>query len=407
MPVRIPDVPQAPPTQPGLPRASLAAAAAPGRAMGALAEGIASVGKPFAEIAERIQSVENATHESEIRQQFAKGYSDLTVRLTKEPDPVKHLELYDQWLSGAKSILDDPNLSPQSRDRMGLWFDEAASSGRIRTAEGAASLGLQRGRLAAENEVTFYRTQGRFDLADEAVDRAVAEGIILPEQGTKLKTHLAQEAEEDETKREISGDPWEWQEEHPLPGEGETQDTFDRRARYARQKQSQYALEANDSIMAQVYGETPPTLAQIDEQTEDLPEDIRATIRHNAQAAGSEKVRTAQSRPEYINSVSGRAARLISDLDPTGDSYQADYIKIDGMLRTLPPTANRSQLERDLKAVQDGRKNFHATLADEARSKLVRAFNKQRWGGFGEKLDVRPYIDAGLLQDETKLLNLG
>ena len=91
MAVRIPQVPGLGHTPLRNPHVSASAAAAPARALGSLASSIASVSKPFEEVAACIQGATNARQISETRNALDENRAQFLLEIEKEPDPQKRL----------------------------------------------------------------------------------------------------------------------------------------------------------------------------------------------------------------------------------------------------------------------------------------------------------------------------
>jgi hypothetical protein len=182
MPVRIPDIPGLQASQINAAPMSANAAGAPAAALGQLAESIASVSEPFARVALQIQGVENARRESEARQRWSTGYADLTLALSKEADPAKHLERMEAFLQQSRQQWDEGDLAPVSRARLTQDFDQFATGAKISTARNAAELAMKRGRMALDQEVGGHLRLGHTEEARESLFRMAPELGMTPEE---------------------------------------------------------------------------------------------------------------------------------------------------------------------------------------------------------------------------------
>ena len=142
--IRALEIPGLQGTQVNAPQVSPSAAAAPAAALGSVASAISGVSDTFAGIADRIQRTENARAESETRNTWMLGWSDIQLQLQKEPDPAQHIALTRDWLQQQRGTLD---ARPHRHDG---FFDV-----------GQSSRSPRRGRDAAERKKTPRRRRDR------------------------------------------------------------------------------------------------------------------------------------------------------------------------------------------------------------------------------------------------------
>lgn len=403
MPIRIPEVPQLAPVNPGMPRVDPRAAAMPAAALGDLAQGIASISRPFAEIAGRIQDAENARQLSEARTALDRARTDHFIRLQTITDPAEHLRLTDEFLQQSRGIIDRPDLAPAVRDRLVPWHDAWATDTRNNVAARAAEMSLSRARMAAENEAESHVTAGRYDDAI-AVYRAEADaGRIYPEAAAKAERQISETARRDSEMREVYDDPHAWRTGNPKPGEGEDISWWASKDRAARAAIAQQDFDAAERIFDGIEKGSVKSMADVEAATEDLADSTRRSIRRAAGNYLSEKLEAARNDPAFVNSVTGRAAREIAGLDPLAEDFTARAIDIAGMIRTLPAGAARDSLDADLRAVKSARRMEVKDLSDLAQQNLVEAFRSAQPAA----QKTQTFIDQGLLGARKKLRMMG
>lgn len=183
MPTRLVDVPGLTPTRINAPSPSAAAASAPAQGLGELAEGIASVSRPFAQISGQIQAAENSRQLSEVRTQLDTARTEHLIALESIQDPAAHLRLTDEFLQESRQIADRADFSPAVRDRLALDFDEWATETRNRVAANTANLAQKRAMQATQNELDAASATGN----EAAFNQALADNPFLtPEEKDEL-----------------------------------------------------------------------------------------------------------------------------------------------------------------------------------------------------------------------------
>jgi hypothetical protein len=204
--IRLPNTPSLSPTQINAPAADPAAVGASAQALGTLARGIAAVAEPFAEHANRIQSIENARMESEARQQWARGLADLQLDLANEFDPAARLSKTQTFLDSIGGSFDTMDVSPEVRARLASQFSEFATREEIRAAADAAKLAETRAAQAFQNEYRTALARNDTDGARAALD--TVSPFLSPEEQTSYAQEIDRTAALDVTSATVTLDPF-------------------------------------------------------------------------------------------------------------------------------------------------------------------------------------------------------
>lgn len=404
MPVRLPDVPGLSPTRINAPTPSIQAATAPARGLGELAQGIASISQPFAQISGQIQQAENSRQLSEVRTQLDTARTEHLIALESIQDPAAHLRLTDEFLQKSREIADRPDFSPVVRDRLTPYFDGWATDTRNRVAANAANLGQRRAMLATQNEIEAATQAG-----DEGrLNQALTDNpFILPEQADKIRTDFATQQQELATQQTIAEDPLGWLEENPAPDDPNAYgqwSAYNRQARAQARAQTAQVAENFDDLLASDRITSP-------EQIDELYGDQRPAVLETMKAALARKNDAAldlqrKSEP-YQNELAGMISERIKLYDPTGETFDADYVDISTRIAELNPGPLRTEYGKQLDALRDGRVKEIKTKSDAAFKQLDEAFEAQKFGAWMSGQSTASAIDAGLITDTAKLTAAG
>ena len=411
--IKIPYVPGLQGTQINAPAARFEAANAPNAALGGpIAAAIGGVGEYFQGVADQAQKMENARAESEARMQMDAGYSQLQIDLEKDPDPASRINKTRQYFEQSKGIADNPNLSPQARESLQRFHTEFAHKGMIRGAADAAQLSMKRAGLQLNNELDAAVLEGNESRAMEIVDRGVAAGVQLPEQGGAAKVRLQQTLKERAEQKDVIEDPKTWSENNPPdkvpPGTDPAR--YQQMQDFAKGQMRKKTYEGSANIMDGIVSGQITTEQQIDDLTEDLRptavEELKNGLRMRQADGYKEKVAS----PDYPAQVYGQLTIAIADFKPNADDADARIAMIDRMMRDLKPGFQKDALTKKFKNLESPEVTDDAKNYGEMVLKQVDELNKVGRFGKTEKpqdMTTKDIVDQGFLKDMDKLQRLG
>lgn len=393
------------------PQVSPTAAMAPANALGDVASAIGGVSDAFGEIAQRIQKTENARVESETRNSWMLGWTDLQIQLQKEPDPARHIALTRDWLQQQRGTLDQPGLAPVVRDSLRLQFDDFATRATIRSAEGAAQLTTKRATLALQNEITEAERTGNEAQLDRALVTGRQNGVILPEQEEKIRADFQHTKRRNDTLTEAATDPAGYLERYgDTPPEGiNALEHQDQLATARRALANETAITSGEILDGIITGNIT-TPEQVDELTPGMRPAARERLKQELAERATAESRAIRSTPGYQASTVAKVEEMLSDWTMEADGFDERFVEMDALVRSLPTgSAARAELTRRLDAARAEQVEVLETTADFHRQAL-RDMTQQ--GAFGDRTAVarRPVTDfvrSGLLKDPAKLEKTG
>lgn len=383
-----------------------AAAAAPARALGALAEGIASVSRPFAEIAGRIQEAENARQLSTARTQLDEARSQLFLDLQKEADPAAHLRRSDEFLQKQKAVVDDPQFAPAVRDRLTNYFDAWATDTRTRVAAQAAQLGTRRAALALENETLSAFESNDLGRFETAWDDAIAAGVRLPEEKDAAMARFWEKQQEDAITRSIHQDPAAFLAENAAMPEGEDPAKWMRRTELARTLLRRETAETLDDLEDAIASGQILDPDQIDAEAAHLRPSVRETLKAHLIRRNDARAEAIRKTPEEQDRIAGRIASMIDAYRPDGADFDSDYAEIKTAISDLENTPLADEYRSRLDALRDGKRREIDDVRKAAFAQLDATFEAEA-KALTKEQSVTAAIDHGLLTDSAKLAEIG
>ncbi|BCU77952.1 hypothetical protein llg_26670 [Luteolibacter sp. LG18] len=186
---------------------SAAAARAPGAALGELAEGIASLGKPFRKLAENVQEVKNAGDQSRVLNEWQDGAARVRAENAADPDPASRTRRMGEFLDGALAAVQSSELTPVVRQELELRHQDFAHRMRVDNAAAISRSVHQESvrSLATEMEnATRHRDRAGFDAA---MGRATAARLIDAEQQARLRAGYERTTARETLEERLMHDP--------------------------------------------------------------------------------------------------------------------------------------------------------------------------------------------------------
>jgi len=406
--IRALEIPGLQSTTVAAPEASPSVAAAPAAALGSIAQAIGSVGQTFEGIADRIQGAENARAESEARQTWLQGWGQLQAELTRDPDPASHIRRTQDFLSQQKGSIDAPDLAPIVRDRLRLQYDDFATRALNQTTANASQLAVTRARAAMENEIDASLRAGNLAGVERATDTAVANGVILPEQGQKIRSDAESTIVRNNYLNEAASDPAGFIERHGSePPAGLNAVEHQQILGTARASLARDTAATSDEILDGIVSGNITTPEQIEELTPNLRPAARASLKRHLADFENANVKALKATPAYQASAVAKVGEMLSSWTVDTDGYDEAYVEMSRIVRELPPGPVRDELTRNLEISRSGQVKVLETHADYQRQQLDDLTKAGAFGTATVQKPVQQILADGLLRDTAKLQRRG
>jgi hypothetical protein len=332
-PIRIPDTPalatsrSAPPTMDG--RSPIA------DSIGNLAKSIGGIADTFAAKAEQIDRVDQAGKESEVHNQLAEAYAKHQQDLTRDPDPASHLTKTTAFIDSQRELLKRDGLSETTRQRLNLWYGDFSTKARITAGEQAARLTNQRAGLQFSNEFEAAKTAGDRTAYQDARQRALDAGLLLPEKADALDQDFDRTVKYRDLQRQIDQDPHGLLDSLEKPDApqafGLDTEAIDALRRQASHKKNQHDSDFWDGVLNQTLTNGSPTISKDDLQKLAEEGSISPT-----QRASYLNAYYGPTEPTYDEGLFSKVHGVIASYDPAKDPTQATLAKLRGDLATVP-----------------------------------------------------------------------
>jgi GH24 family phage-related lysozyme (muramidase) len=391
------------------PAVSTEAAAAPARALGAIAGAIGQTADQFTALGQNLARIDNARMESEAREKLTEAYAALQIDLQTETDPQARIDKTNAFLAQQEGALIPNSAPPVVREKIGNYLAEFSSRAKVTAAQEAAQLTVRRATLALGNRVdAAYET---LDPREHrlALDTAADAGVLLPEQRAVEEARFAKAVADRQTTTAILADPEDWLTHNPAPAEGQPPAEWEKYKAIAVRAFREETAETTDQIHDAIALGNITTPEEIDTLAANLRpaarEELKADLARRTNAEHQARLRD----PDYQNQLIGQASAMLKAYDPTGEDFDTGYVAVDSVIRQLPPSAIRDELEKNLKAKRAGEETRIENHSDEARAAL-----EEHYEALSKKLPkaeatyrTTRAVNDGLLRDPAKLTALG
>jgi hypothetical protein len=367
------------------PQVSAQAATAPARGLGDVAAGIARLGEPFAEMAERTQRAENARLELETRSGWNRQLADLNLQLQKEDDPAQFTQRTDALLSQLKGGI-DPSLPPVVRDRLTLEYLEFADRAMISAGAEAARLSQKRTRLAVENDALLAAETGNRDLYMKT--RETASEIMLPEEITRMDREFTSRDLYQQLAKRIEAEPatmesWLEDTESPEARAAVEQlgpENLDRLRRHAHQAANKERAELWDGLLNQALNDGPDRVILSKDELRRLSEEGSITPEQRASYLNAYHSETP---PPFDPHLYNEAFGTIAQYDPANDPTGSTLAQLRGSLATLPlPRESVAELRDRLNERANPQNPTTHKLSGDFAKLTDESFNAGRFGNW-------------------------
>ena len=407
--IRLPDTPALDTTGLGAPQMSADAAAAPARALGSIAGAIGQTSDQFVKLGQDLARIDNARTLSETNQKLASNYAQFQIDLQSVTDPQERLAKTNAFLTEQKGSLIPENAPPVVRQALESGFSEFAGRTQINAAKHAADLAAKRATPALGNEIdTAYQSLDP-EAHRKALDNATASGLLLPEQRATEEARFGKAVAERQTQSAIMEDPEFWLSNNPAPAKGQDPAEW---AKYKSLATSAFREETAQTIDQIEDGMAAGNITkpeQIDELAANLRPAVLAELKSRLARQTDEAHQAKLRDPEFQAQLIGQASAMLKAYDPNGEDFDAGYVAVDSVLRQIPPSAIRDELEKSLRAKRAGEEKRIETHAEEARAAVEDHYDalvKKLPSSESTYRTVRA-VNDGLLRDPAKLATLG
>lgn len=406
--IRALEIPGLQGTQVNQPEASPSVAAAPAAALGSVAQAIGSVGQTFEGIADRIQGAENARAESEARQTWLQGWGALQADLTRDPDPASHITRTRDFLQQQRGGLDSPDLAPVVRDRLRLQYDDFATRALNQTTANASQLAVTRARAAMENEIDASLRAGNLAGVERSVQTGIDNGVILPEQGQKIRSDAESTIVRNNYLNQAAADPAGFVEQYgsePPPGLNPVE--HQQILGTARASLARVTAETSSQILDGIVTGNITTPEQIEALTPNLRPAARESLKRHLADIKNANIKDLKASPGYQASAVAKVGEMLSAWTVDTDGYDEAYVEMSRIVRDLPPGPVRDELTRNLEISRSGQVKVLETHADYQRQQLEDLTKAGAFGTATVQKPVQQILADGLLRDTAKLQRRG
>lgn len=407
--IRLPDTPALNSTGLGAPQMSAEAAAAPARALGAIAGAVGHASGQLVKLGHDLARADNSRQFAEAHEKLAANYAQLQIDLQKEADPQARIDRTNAFLAQQESSLVPSNAPPAVRGKLSSYFAEFATRAKITAAEEAAQLTLKRTTLAIGNRIDAAYEKLDPNEHSLALDIAADAGVLLPEQRAAEEARFGKAVAERQTQNAILEDPEFWLTNNPAPAKGQDPAEWAKYKSIATSAFREETAQTIDQIEDGMAAGNITTPEQIEALAANLRPSVIASLKFRLADKADEAQQAKLRDPEYQAQLIGQASAMLKAYDPNGEDFDAGYVAVDSVLRQLPPSAIRDELEKSLRAKRAGEEKRIETHADEARAAV-----EDHYEALAAKLPAAEStyrtvraVNDGLLRDPAKLAALG
>jgi len=344
------------------------------QAIGGLGRAVGQTGDLMAQLKEEQERQYLTDAELVMGRESARIAADLAMNL----DPLKHTKIANDRLQSVKEkILGNENLSPSMYKSLEERIDAYSNAKLEKISVDAKLMQLENGKSLQLAKASYYKDEGRHDDSE----RAIREGVGIyypPETAEILLMNLSRDKEKNDTAREINNDPEGWKERNPEPGADVNKWTANQRAADAQIRRN--TIDASNSVIDAIFDKDITTPEQIDERFPKLKNSTKSALKGALADYHSDALKERMRSPEFQEQVLGEVADLIGAYNPTGESYDEDYIKVRNRMELLPTSPEKSELMSQLDGIRDGKEKEIKTVQDWGFDELAKAHKAGKYG---------------------------
>jgi lysozyme len=383
-------------------------AMAAGRALEGLGQAVSGVAEQRFSVLEKVRQVKEAgainAFMANLDEQAGKFAIDLARRSDTDNWPGEWKERTAEFRAQAKAL----GLSPEGMAKLDNQFTSWSAQRSIHFETQAATKALGIARMQTNTALDYYA--GRRDR--DGFERTLANADFLhPGEVEKARMAFDRNERHQTMQQAILADPAGWLAANPadkIP-EGYDAGSWTNQRGFARERLREVTYDATQRIIDGMVEGQVTNPGQIEELAGDLRPAAREALKQQLAERQAEGFKAMLATPEYQQATVGRVAALLADYSPESESFDADFVEMDSLVRTLPLGAVRSELTRQIKAVRDGTGREVRNPGDAGEKALDVAFKAGRFGKIpsGEIMPTGRAINDGFLRDPEKLASLG
>lgn len=395
-------------TSQATPLISGSAAAAPYEALQSVARGIGKAAGVAEEIAHEIQQVENDGDILEANRAMAASEAAFQQSLIEDHNYKGYAgRLEAEVLTPAKSLI-RPDMAPAVRRQLEQGIQSWSADLQIRTSKAAQLKAIERTdqqlRLTGEAFIESGDYAGHM--------AAISNAKHLTPEEKQLRIDEARQLHQDRgIEQSIQREPAMWMTENPEPPEDPAEySKWRARRELAKRELRAITAEATDEAIDLIIDNKISTAEQIDELYEDLRPQARAQLKGALARHLQNQNQPEPDTPEKIHARIGEVGQLIADYNPSGEEFDAHYVRAASLIESLPKGALRDEYQRQLDGMRKG--------ADQAIRNVEQWGNKQIDEMLQEQIKalpeietdrrtIREFIGDGFFDDDAKMLSLG
>lgn len=374
-------------------------AASAGRATAQLGQSIAGVGDVAAGIALDVQKAENHATVSATLRDLSEREASFRQSLLTDHNYTGYKKRLDEEIIGPARGLITADLPPVVKAELEDRFDVWSSRLQIDTNKAAQLKAIDRADSELELLGEASLNSGDVTAYNERVD---AMDYRSPEEKKLLKRKMELKNEDRQQEIAIMQNPAKWLEDNPDPNGDPAK--YRSRKQLAKTTLLRETQEASAEGLDLILENKISSPEEIDKRFPDLRPAARERLKGFLADHVNGKHQAAMNDPQAQAYLSGTAQQLIDGYDPNGDSeaFDADFVKIDGLLRQIKPGATRDELNRRLDKIRSGKFHEVESNADAARAQLKKAFDDGVYGKQQkqETGSLREILDDGFLYSE-------
>jgi hypothetical protein len=393
MPIRIEDIPNFQHTRLNQATMDPRYAGAPGEALEGLARDIASVSKPFADIANRLQDVKNADTEMRIRTAWEQGRAALGKQMADDPGGAGFLQRVDAFSKETSAMLEAPGVPPEVRDRLRGEQQRMVHGMRIHGAEQASRRIVTQARAAFRQRVDLAVEDEDDGAIDREVDAAMARGVVPVAEGEKVRAQAKTARTDHRVVKEIHANPGAWVQANATPDR--TVPGFDEVKHANRMtKAKQLHLAETAFTQQEVYGDIlsgkVTTPEQIDARTARLNPGVAVQLKEELSLRVNRQEAARLRTPEVQKELAGRISSRLLEYNLDAADYDSGFTRIAADIGKLADGPVKDRFLKELGDAREGKQQVIRTRTD----RFLKAIDDEwRNHGFGRRMD--PSVRVG------------
>jgi hypothetical protein len=380
------------------------AAAAPGKAMQRIGDGLQDASDTALHIGKQIQSAHDDAESSTVMRKLSENQAAFNQSLVQDHDYQNYSNrLESEVLSPSRELI-TADMSPRLKAELTRRIEDWESGMRIKTGEASQMRSISRAKDELALMKNSYVENGDLKGYSEHVNQ---QGWMTPEE-KKLEVANAEElATNRQAEMEIQRAPGQWLEKNAeAPGNPADFIRWKHRGDLARtelRKSTAAAMYDAENAMASGKLVTPE---QVNSMYGDLRPSARESLKNEVIRRTDQQYRDNLRSPDVQAKVAGDVAGMIRDYKPNGEDFDAQYANISINIGNLNPGPLRDEFKGQLAAIRKGEEQVVDSNAKAAIKRIDDIFSEKK-KRMVDSRKTAAAVDAGLLKDAGKLAAVG